>query len=206
VQQRSRKRTAGRARPASQPRLSRKAGTPADKLAPEDQALREFIADLYAALSIMRLLRGQIGRTLALSSAQFSVLLGVWHLERRGEPTVKAIADHLHVAAAHVTAEIGGLVEAGLLAKSAHPRDKRAVEIALTRKGRELFQRIMPMLREINDHLFAGISYGEIAMVRRFLAGIIAHGPAALRVTGAHIRAQSPGSVSSVPYARPRMS
>ena len=114
----------------------------------------------------MRLLRGQIGRTLALSSAQFSVLLGVWHLERRGVPTVKAIADHLHVAAAH----------------------------------------IMPMLREINEHLFAGISYGEIAMVRRFLAGIIAHGPAALRVTGAHIRAQSPGSVSSVPYARPRMS
>ena len=39
-----------------------------------------------------------------------------------------------------------------------------------------------------------------------FLAGIIAHGPAALRVAGAHIRAQSPGSVSSVPYARPRMS
>ena len=86
-----------------------------------------------------------------------------------------------------MTAEIGGLVEAGLLAKSAHPRDKRAVEIALTRKGRELFQRIMPMLREINDHLFAGISYGEIAMVRRFLAGIIAHGPAALRVAGAHM-------------------
>src|ERR1700737_3501635 len=113
VQQRSRKRTTGRARPASQLRLSRKASTPADKLAPEDQALREFIADLYAALSIMRLLRGQIGRTLALSSAQFSVLLGVWHLERRGEPTVKAIADHLHVAAAHVTAEIGGLCGGG---------------------------------------------------------------------------------------------
>ena len=45
----------------------------------------------------------------------------------------------------------------------------------------------MAMLREINDHLFAGISYGEIAMVRRFLAGIIAHGPAALRVAGAHM-------------------
>lgn len=182
MQQRTEKRAARRAPPSSQSRRARKADIPAEKLAPEDQAVREFIADLYAALSIMRLLRAQIARTLALSSAQFSVLLGVWHLQRRGEPTVKAIADHLHVAAAHVTAEIGGLVEAGLLAKRAHPRDKRAVEIGLTRRGRDLFQRIMPMLREINDQLFAGISYGEIVMVRRFLAGIIAHGPRALRI------------------------
>jgi DNA-binding MarR family transcriptional regulator len=166
--------------------VTRKAAASVEKLAPEDQALREFIADLYAALSIMRLLRAQIARTLALSSAQFSVLLGVWHLQRRGDPTVKAIAHHLHVAAAHVTAEIGTLVQAGLLTKSAHPRDKRAVEITLTRKGRDLFHRVVPMLREINDHLFTGSSYGEIVLVRRFLSGIIAHGPAALRVAAAH--------------------
>ncbi len=174
----------------------------AEALAPEDQAIREFIADLYAALSIMRLVRAEIAHTLVLSSAQFSVLLGVWHLQRRGEPTVRAIADHLHVAAAHVTAEIGALVERGLLAKRAHPRDKRALEIALTRNGRELSQRIMPMLREINDQLFAGTSYGEIVLVRRFLAGIIRHGPAALHIAEGHMaaarmRAQSPGTVSS---------
>jgi DNA-binding MarR family transcriptional regulator len=169
--------------------------------------MRELIADLYAAVAIMRRLRGQIARTLAVSSAQFSVLLGVWHLQRHGEPTVKAIADHLHVAAAHVTAEIGGLVEAGLLAKSAHPRDRRALEIALTGKAHALFRRTMPMLREINGHLFAGISYGEIAMVRRFLAGIIVNGPAATCAAAEGIgQPQSPGSVSSVSYERPRMS
>jgi DNA-binding MarR family transcriptional regulator len=85
-----------------------------------------------------------------------------------------------------VTAEIGTLVEAGVLAKRAHPRDKRAVEIALTKKGRDLFLRLMPMLREVNEHLFAGISYGEIVMVRRLLTGIIAHGPAALRTAVAY--------------------
>ena len=169
-----------------------------DKLAPEDQALREFIADLFGALSVMRILRRQIALTLALSSAQLSVLLGVWHLQRGSTPTVKAIADHLHVAAAHVTAEIGTLVEAGLLAKKVDPRDKRAVAIALTREGRDLFRRIIPMLREINDQLFAGTSYKDMMLVRRLLGAIISHGPAALRVTDAHMRAQSPGSVSRV--------
>jgi DNA-binding MarR family transcriptional regulator len=169
-----------------------------EKVAPEDQAVREFIADFYGALSIMRILRREIAGTLGLSSAQFSVLLGVWHLQRHSEPTVKAIADHLHVAAAHVTAEIGGLVGDGLLAKKPHARDKRAVAIALTRQGRDLFRRIMPMLREINDQLFAGTSYKDMMLVRRFLGAIISHGPAALRIADAHTPTQSPGRVNRV--------
>jgi DNA-binding MarR family transcriptional regulator len=193
VQQRTQKRASAAAQHAPRKRVCRQAGVAADQLAPEDQAVRELIADLYGALSIMRLLRAQIARTLALSSAQFSVMLGVWHLQRRGEPTVRAIAEHLHVAAAHVTAEIGALVEAGLLAKRAHPRDRRALGIALTRKGRGLFRRIMPMLREINDQLFAGISYGEIVLARRFLAGIIAHGAPALRIAEGQMQISKSG-------------
>src|SRR4051794_15488426 len=35
----------------------RKHGTPVEQLAPGDQVLREFVADLYAAFSMMRILR-----------------------------------------------------------------------------------------------------------------------------------------------------
>ncbi len=168
-------------------RGSKKASIPVDRLAPDDEALREFIADLYGAIAIMRILRSKIANTAELSSAGFSVLLAVWHLERHGDLTVKAIADHLHVAAAHVTAEIGKLVTAGLLTKAAHPSDKRAVGIALTKAGRDLFHRVMPMLREINDHLFAGTSYGEMTLVHRFLGRIIEQGHTAVRVTEAYM-------------------
>ncbi len=155
-------------------------------LAPDDEALREFIADLYAAVSIMRILRREIARTLDLGSAEFSVLLAVWHLARHGDPTVKAIADHLHVAAAHVTAEIGKLVRAGLLSKAAHPTDRRAVGIAPTKAGQDLFDQVMPMLREINDRLFADTSYGEMVLVHRFLGRIIGQGPEAVRVAAGY--------------------
>jgi DNA-binding MarR family transcriptional regulator len=181
------KKTNRKTRLAASVRFPKRAATPIERLAPDDEALREFIADLYGAISIMRILRRQIARTVDLSSAEFSVLLAVWHLERHGEMTVKAIADHLHVAAAHVTAEIGQLVNTGLLAKAAHRSDKRAVGIALSRAGRDLFHRVMPMLREINDRLFAGASYGEMARVHRFLGGIIEHGNDALRVTEAYM-------------------
>jgi DNA-binding MarR family transcriptional regulator len=182
-----------RMRGARSGRRARIAAVPAGMLPPEDEVLREFIADLYAALAIMRVLRRQIARTLDLSSAQLSVLLAVWHLERRGDMTVKAIAAHLHVAAAYVTAEVGQLVEAGLLAKAPHPSDKRAVGIALTSRGRALFRRLIPMLREINDRLFEGLTRAEILRVRRFLSGIIEHGEDALRVTASYPRPATTG-------------
>lgn len=182
-----------KARISAPKRAHDSAGTPVERLAPDDQVLREFVADLYAAISMMRILRRHIARTVELSSAEFSVLLAVWHLERHGSLTVRAIADHLHVAAAYVTAEIGKLVAAGLLVKTSHPSDKRAVGIGLTKSGRGLFHRVMPMLREINDQLFAGILYGDMVVVHRFLGRIIAQGKAAVRVTEGYM----PDGVSS---------
>jgi MarR family transcriptional regulator, organic hydroperoxide resistance regulator len=172
---------------AAHKRRADKAVTPIERLSPDDYTLREFVADLYAALSVMRILRQHIAHTAELTSAEFSVMLAVWHLERHGSLTVRAIAEHLHVAAAYVTAEIGKLVDAGLLLKGSHPTDKRAVEVKLTKAGRTLFDRVMPMLREVNDQLFVGTVYGDMVTVHRFLARIIEQGGQAIRVTEAYM-------------------
>jgi DNA-binding MarR family transcriptional regulator len=163
-----------------------KTGLRASALAPDDATLREFMADFHAAMSVMRLLRQEIASTLLLSSAEFSVLLGVWYLEREGKMTVRAIADHLHVAAAHVTAEVGKLVDMGLLTKQADPLDRRAVGIGLTAAARDAFQRLAPMLRDINVHLFAGVYYRDLLTVHRFLRSIIEHGYDAIKATEAY--------------------
>jgi DNA-binding MarR family transcriptional regulator len=152
----------------------------ASAIAPDDARLREFVADLYAAMSMMRLLRQEIASTLSLTAAEYSVLLAVWYLERGKEMTVRAIADHLHVAAAYVTSEINRLVEKGLLAKKPDRLDRRAVGVGLTKSGRDLLAALEPMLREINRPLFTGLSVQDLATVHRFLRGIIEHGREAI--------------------------
>jgi len=140
------------------------------------------MADMYAAMSLLRLLRQEIASALSLSSAEYSVLLAVWYLERDNDMTLRAIADHLHVAAAYVTAEVTRLVDKGLLTKNPDPVDRRAVGVELTAASRQLLSRLAPMLRDINDPLLAGISFRDLDTVHRFFQGVISHGYDAISV------------------------
>jgi len=148
----------------------------------DDAKMRTFIADMYAAMSLLRLLRYEIASSLSLSSAEYSVLLAVRYLERSSDMTLRAVADHLHVAAAYVTAEVARLEDKGLLTKKPDPLDRRAVAVELTAASRELLSRLGPMLRDINAPLLAGISWRELDTVHRFFRGIISHGYDAIRV------------------------
>jgi DNA-binding MarR family transcriptional regulator len=151
-------------------------GGSAQDIPTEDAKLRMFVADMYAAMSLLRLLRQEIASVLSLSSAEYSVLLAVWYLERGGDLTLRAIADHLHVAAPYVTAEVARLVDKGLLAKRPDAVDRRAVGVELTDPARELLAPLAPMLREVNGSLLAGVSIRELDSVHRFFKVIIANG------------------------------
>jgi DNA-binding MarR family transcriptional regulator len=153
-----------------------------DTLEPDAAVLREFMADFYAAMSMMRLLRQEIAAALSLTSAEYSVLLAVWYLQREGEMTVRAISDHLHVAAAYVTSEVARLVDKGLLVKRRHPVDRRAVGVGLTKAARDAFLKLGPMLGDINKPLLQGVYYRDLVTVHRFLRSIIDHGYDAIHV------------------------
>lgn len=152
------------------------------ELSPEDSVLREFISDFTAASALMRKLRSSLAAKLGLSAAGYSVLLGVWYCERSGDTSVRDLADHLHIAAAHVTAEIGDLIELGLVTKVPSSRDKRAVSVRLSKQGRELFNDLTPILRSVNVPLFAGVQYSDMVVVHRFLKRIVEQAPDAIRV------------------------
>lgn len=152
------------------------------ELSPEDSVLREFISDFTAASALMRKLRSSLAAKLGLSAAGYSVLLGVWYCERSGDTSVRDLADHLHIAAAHVTAEIGDLIELGLVTKVPSSRDKRAVSVRLSKQGRELFNNLTPILRSVNVPLFAGVQYSDMVVVHRFLKRIVEQAPDAIRV------------------------
>jgi DNA-binding MarR family transcriptional regulator len=157
-------------------------GSTVDNLPPDDANLREFIADFSAAGALMRRLRRSLADALDLSAAEHSVMLGLWYCERRGTTSVRELADHLHVAAAHVTAELGKLSEAGLVEKTPNEADKRAVNLRLTQKGHKLLDRLAPILREVNLSLLAGVSHAEMGAAQRLLKRIVEQAPDAIRV------------------------
>jgi DNA-binding MarR family transcriptional regulator len=134
-----------------------------------DLQFREFVADLFAAAAGMQSLRRALAKSIGLSAAEFSVLLATWYLQRRGPVGVTAIARHLHVASAHVTAEVGNLVNAGLIGKTQDAKDTRAVILVLSQRGEEILAELAPLLRRINDRLFSGNTANAINVVARFL-------------------------------------
>jgi|LNFM01.1.fsa_nt_gb DNA-binding MarR family transcriptional regulator len=157
-------------------------GVEALLVAGNDAAFRDFVADLFAAASGMLAVRRGLGKSTGLTGSEIAMLLAIRRLSGETPSVgVRAIAEHLHVAGPHVTAEVGKLVEAGLVEKRTDKSDNRAVDIRLTAEGRQALRRLTPMVRAANDVLFAGMSETEMAHVHRFLRRIVATSAEAVR-------------------------
>jgi DNA-binding MarR family transcriptional regulator len=150
-----------------------------------DLDFREFVADLFAAVGGMHSLRRALASSVGLSAAEFSIVLATWHLQKKGTVGISAIAKHLHVAAAHVTAEVGRLVTKGLLTKKPHPRDTRAVLVVLTDHGKKILLRLAPLLRGINDRLFSGNTPADVAVLSKFLKHLADESATSIRMARA---------------------
>jgi DNA-binding MarR family transcriptional regulator len=157
-----------------------------------DLEFRKFVADLFAAVAGMYSLRRALASSVGLSAAAYSVILATWHLQRKGPVGITAIAKQLHVAAAHVTAEVGDLVELGLLSKKPHPRDTRAVLIELTDAGKALLARLTPLLRKINDRLFSGNKPSDIGILSRFVQHLADESAHSIRMAQAYAAENAP--------------
>jgi DNA-binding MarR family transcriptional regulator len=150
-----------------------------------DLDFREFVADLFAAVAGMHSLRRALAGAVGLSAAEFSVVLATWHLQKKGSVGINTIARHLHVAAAHVTAEVGALVSKGILRKKPDPRDTRAVQVMLTATGKQTLLQLAPLLLRINDWLFSGNSAADVTVLSKFLRHIAAESANAIRMARA---------------------
>ena len=100
---------------------------------------------------------------------------------------VRQVAEHLHVAATHITTEVNTLVAKGLLEKQVSEQDNRAVELSIAPAGAELIASISPNLQMINEALFDHPSPEAIGEQRRFFKRLLAGLPDALaRLPPAH--------------------
>src|ERR1700729_2259527 len=101
-----------------------------------DQQFRELIALLYASIGQLQSMRRELATALGVSTTDLSVLLALHHLSASGRVGIRAIADHLRMAATNVTSTVSDLQGKGWLLKRADPDDGRAVSIELTAGAR----------------------------------------------------------------------
>ena len=134
-----------------------------------DDAFRETLYLMTFALDRLTSYREAFGRHLSLTASQFIVLIGTAYRQGSDGVLIRALSDHTQLAATHVTTEVGRLIDKGLLMKSANPQDRRGVLVRLTAKGEAAVCKVNPLLRRVNDCLFANISRDDFAVVARFL-------------------------------------
>jgi DNA-binding MarR family transcriptional regulator len=126
-------------------------------------AFRDFMSEIFAAAATMQTLRRITAKPFGLTSTELAVMLAVAKL--KSDPSVRRIADHLHISASNVTADVGKLVGRRLLRKLPDPEDARAIKITLTEKGSSLITAMTPALRAVNDRIFSNMSRDEMATI-----------------------------------------
>ncbi|MCR0983777.1 MarR family winged helix-turn-helix transcriptional regulator [Roseomonas populi] len=145
-----------------------------------DHAFRETVFGLVQALGYLQACRDAFGRAMGLTGSQFAVLVGVGHCQGENGTSIRAIADHVQMAATHVTTEVGRLLRRGLLLKRPNPEDRRGVLVSLSARGNRAVTEVAPFMRMVNDHLFAGYTAADIEALNRFVRRFHANGEAAL--------------------------
>jgi len=138
-----------------------------------DHDFRELLALLSATAGRMQSMRRELAKALGVSIAEFSVLTALMHLEQKGNVRVRTVADHLHIAAAHVTLIVKQLALSGWVLKTVDLSDSRAVSLRLTAEAQEKLALFAPLLCAVNDRWFAGMSRSEMRTASEFMQRLI---------------------------------
>ncbi len=145
-----------------------------------DVAFRQSLYLMVLTFSRLQTCREAFGRALGLTGSQFAVLIGAAYQQDREGVSIRALADHIQLAATHVTTEVGRLIDKGLLIKSINLRDRRGVLVRLSPRGEAAVAEIAPFMRRVNDRLFMGVTRQDFAIVSAFLSRFAANSDEAL--------------------------
>ncbi len=83
--------------------------------------------------------------------------------------SAKQLAGILDVNAVQMTRSLTKLQNLGLISRRTDQRDKRRVELRLTKKGQDVFRRIVPKALTVEDRVLSGFSAAEREQLALFL-------------------------------------
>src|SRR5579864_3094740 len=145
-----------------------------------DGKFRAFVHGMLAFAARLEGVRGRFAALVGLTGIQYTILISISHLEREGEVTVGAMADHLHLSGAFVTIETGKLLRLGLITKVQDLKDRRRVCLRVTARGKELLADLTPVQVPVNDVLFEFLSSEQFQALGRMLDRIVECGDRAI--------------------------
>lgn len=134
-----------------------------------DAHFREAIYLMVKVFGRLLDCRDAFGRAVDLTGSQFAVLMGVARMQGERGVTIARLAEHVQLAATHVTTEVGRLVTRRLLEKRNNPEDGRSVLVSLTQQGERAVVELAPFMQSINDILFEDVGARDFAEMKRFL-------------------------------------
>ncbi|HUO50579.1 MAG TPA: MarR family transcriptional regulator [Candidatus Paceibacterota bacterium] len=95
-----------------------------------------------------------------------------------GSPSMQEIAKHLRVTAPSATSLVGKLQRLGWVERTSSPKDKRTVQIVLSKKGHIELTRYRAQSRTIMQKVFGGLSDNDLRDLRRIFAAVSNRTPA----------------------------
>jgi DNA-binding MarR family transcriptional regulator len=171
----------------SSPRARRKTGVkqltvsrPELLVKGSDAEFRTVVHGMLAFAARLQGVRNGFAALLGLTGIQYTILISISHLQRNGEVTVGAVADHLHLSGAFVTIETGKLLRLGLITKVQDLKDRRRVCLRVTSSGGGLLSELAPVQIPVNDVLFAFLSAEQVRASHMMIDRIIECGDHAL--------------------------
>ncbi len=128
-------------------------------------------------LALCHMFANRIGKVFASELAQYDITTAEWrvmmslHEYMPGhEITGRWAMDKMAVNRA-----IASLVRRGLATKQRNKKDRRVVDLRLTKKGQALYGRLLPVAHDRYRKLMAGIGKADRAILRGMLIKLIAH-------------------------------
>ena len=162
----------------------------------DHQALRVWLRLLACTTRIEGAIRNRLRAEFATTLPRFDLLA---QLERSPEGlTMGELSQRMMVTSGNVTGITDQLEAEGLVARGAHPHDRRAWVVKLTPAGRRLFKRMAATHEGWIAELLAGWSPEELQRVQALLGKLKTHltapaaaGPAPRRRTAANDKARA---------------
>ncbi|MCR4400775.1 MAG: MarR family transcriptional regulator [Syntrophomonadaceae bacterium] len=100
---------------------------------------------------------------------QYAVLKCLW--EQNGQ-TAKALAERLSVDGSTMTGTLDRMEQKGLIEKHPDPRDRRALRVTLSPRGRELEKPLNEAIERANRKVLEGLDPVHAALLSRMLQGL----------------------------------
>jgi MarR family transcriptional regulator, organic hydroperoxide resistance regulator len=138
-----------------------------------DHEFRRLMFVLNSLFNQMKRHAEYFARFIGVSPAQFTFILIIAEMPN---VTVRQIAEQMNVTSPFVTAEIGKLVNMGIVRKETNIRDRRSSFLKLASKGENLVRELAPVLCRANDLHFRSLTEETANLLKQVIRQIVADG------------------------------